>query len=214
MENSNGFLARPKLCCGYVDQMGAKLPRLAAFQAFWLLAVGFCLFFSSASAALNPRSTARPDFCDLDGPVYTTLATNGILYVGGEFSYTARPGSRLLAMDRYTGEIDASFPIFQGAGIYTLLDDGAGGWFVGGEFDSVGSVPATNLVHILADNRLDSAFLPNPGGPVRALAYDGTNVFFAGDFTRVAGSSRGRKSLSRSLVRLAANKALPALLPA
>src|SRR3954447_10968609 len=141
--------------------MGAKLPRLAAFQAISVLVLVYSFCSPATGATLNPRATPRPDFWDVDGTVHALLATNGIVYVGGEFSYVSGQGSRLLAVDRYTGEVDPSFPSFYGSAIYALLDDGAGGWFVAGDFDRVGVVPATNFVHILADNTVDLAFGPN-----------------------------------------------------
>ena len=48
--------------------------------------------------------------------------------------------------------------------------DGAGGWFVGGNFTFVGPERRPQIVHILSDGRIDSAWTGRVDGRVMALA--------------------------------------------
>jgi len=169
--------------------MGSRRPRLVYFQGIWLLVA--ILFLKSAAVAGDFRASPRPDFWTADGAVYSILATNGRVYIGGDFSYVAPKGSRLLALDRYTGEIDHDFPAIYGSAVHIILDDGLGGWFVGGDFVQVGTLRITNLVHIASDSSIDTTFRPDPDGAVQTLALDGTILYMGGDFNRVSGVARG-----------------------
>src|SRR5205823_3915915 len=85
------------------------------------------------------------------------LATSGnTVYVGGEFSYVGpRSDGPLVRLDA-DGHADPSFPQVAGdpwqpATVRAIESDGAGGWFVGGRFSTVGGVALRNLAHIRAD---------------------------------------------------------------
>ncbi len=166
-------------------------PSLVGFQGICLLAALLCPG-SLASVQATQLATPRPDFWDADGPIHSIVATNGRIYVGGEFSYIAPKGSKLLAVDRYTGETDLDFPPIYGAAVHSIIDDNNGGWFIGGEFIQVASTRITNLVHILPDNSIDASFRPNPDGPVQILLLDGATLFLGGDFAYVSGTARTR----------------------
>ncbi|MDW8030016.1 MAG: hypothetical protein RMK94_16685, partial [Armatimonadota bacterium] len=74
-----------------------------------------------------------------------------------------------------------------------VVSDGAGGWFVGGNFTQVGSVSRTNIVHILPDGSVNLSFLPaGANGIVRALARVGNYLYVGGDFTSIGGVARNR----------------------
>jgi hypothetical protein len=120
------------------------------------------------------------------------LATNGIVYVGGTFSYVAPKGSKLVSIDPFTGALEQGFPAIYGTSIYSIVEDGNGGWFVGGDFSLVGNSPRTNLVHILNNNTVDSAFQPNPNGAVRALALNGGTLYIGGEFSTMAAKPRSQ----------------------
>jgi trimeric autotransporter adhesin len=54
--------------------------------------------------------------------------------------------------------------------VYAMVDDGRGGWFIGGDFPTVGGVACPYLAHIRADGDLDRRWCPAPNAGVRALA--------------------------------------------
>ena len=160
----------------------------------WLL----CLLLGSivgaghAQGASGVTNLLRKDFWDADGTVNSVAAANGVVYVGGSFSYVAPKGRKVAALDAYTGQTLPDFPKIFGASIRAILDDGRGGWFLGGEFNQVGGLPRTNLVHVLNDNSVDPGFHPDPNDDVFALASDGNTLYVGGDFTFIGGQPRSR----------------------
>src|SRR6185295_8809899 len=103
----------------------------------------------------------RQDFWDVDGTINAILATNGTVYVGGSFTYAAPKGRKVAAVDVYTGQTFPDFPPVFGSAINSIIGDGNGGWFIGGNFTQVGAVARTNLVHVLSDNTVDAGFQPD-----------------------------------------------------
>ncbi len=70
------------------------------------------------------------------------------------------------------------------------ISDGAGGWYLGGDFSGIGDKSAGGLAHVLADGSLDPAFLPITDGLVSAIALVGGTLYVGGDFTKVGATSR------------------------
>ena len=56
--------------------------------------------------------------------------------------------------------------------MYAVVPDGAGGWYIGGDFAYVGGLPRNCLAHI-ASNFTVAAWNPNANAVVRALAVSG-----------------------------------------
>ncbi len=119
---------------------------------------------AEAQEAFVPTNSARQDFWDTDGRINAVVVTNGLVYVGGLCSYVAPNHGKAAAFDRYTGAIDSECPRIRGAAISAMVEDGNGGWFIGGEFSDVGGVRRSNLVHVLSDNSLDAGFDLHPDG--------------------------------------------------
>lgn len=134
----------------------------------------------------------RRDFWDVHGDATAVLATNGLVYVGGRFNYVSTKGRKLSVFDIYTGLEDPAFPAIEGRAIHAIVPDGAGGWYMGGLFVSVGGVPRTNLVHILPNYTVDPNFAPNPNDRVRSLTLVTGLLYVGGDFTAIADLPRAR----------------------
>ncbi len=75
--------------------------------------------------------------------------------------------------------------------VNAVAADGTGGWYLGGDFRSVGGVPRTDLAHVMSDGTLDPNWAPTTNGLVRALAVGADAVFAGGDFSAANGVSRG-----------------------
>src|SRR5262249_15462179 len=65
----------------------------------------------------------------------------------------------------------AGFPIVNGT-VLAAVSDGAGGWYIGGQFTSVGGSARSNLAHVLAGGSI-SPWDPGAHGLVRPLVLRG-----------------------------------------
>ena len=75
-----------------------------------------------------------------------------------------------------------AFPLVGGT-VNTSASDGAGGWFIGGNFSHVGGLPRYGLAHILADGNV-SDWQPYAYG-VSQLIVVGDTVYVSGVFTEI-----------------------------
>ena len=138
-----------------------------------------CLLWAApAHAAVTDTPDADPPVTDR--AVETIVRDGSTLYLGGDFTYVGRRTSlaRLGADGRSTG----TFPRVTDGAVEAILDDGAGGWYVGGTFATIGGADVPRLAHVRADGSVDAAFRPAPDGPVRALALAGGTLYVGGDF--------------------------------
>jgi hypothetical protein len=126
--------------------------------------------------------------------VFTQDGTD--LYLGGNFSAVGGTKAISLAsIDKTTGAGDSAFPSADGP-IETIVDDGSGGWFVGGKFKKIGGVARTSVAHILSDKTVDPDWNPEIIGDyasqptILKILVTGGSVFFSGQFKSVNGDSR------------------------
>jgi hypothetical protein len=112
---------------------------------------------------------------------WATLAAI-LLTAAGSAAATQR--SSLIAFDARTGKLVAGFPKVTGGQVYAVVDDGRGGWYVGGKFASIGGVHCPNLAHITAGVRksVDHGWCPRPDGTIRALLRVGSTLYVGGEF--------------------------------
>src|SRR5262249_35662656 len=75
-----------------------------------------------------------------------------------------------------------------GGEIDCAVSDGSGGWYIGGNFNSVGGIPRGGLAHIASDLTVGALNHPVEDGTVRCLALSGGVLYFGGDFLTVQGS--------------------------
>jgi hypothetical protein len=123
------------------------------------------------------------------GAVHTVTRAGRVAFVGGRFNAVA-PRTHV------TGgfvvlSVETSHRAMRNARVHgnvnAIVSDGAGGWFVGGNFTFVGSERRPQIVHLLADGRVDSAWTGRVNGRVLSLALVGPALYVGGEFTH-AGS--------------------------
>ncbi len=155
---------------------------LLLFAVGGLVLVGYC----GEAEAQN----IRRDFYVTDGPVDAELLSGNTLYLGGSFTRVAPATGGGIPLDPISGLSVKGFPKVLGI-VYAVVADGAGGWYIGGDFTSVGEVQRSNLAHILSDTTV-SAWDPgvDPGGFVFALAVNGGTVYAGGLFFSIGGQMR------------------------
>jgi hypothetical protein len=109
------------------------------------------------------------------------------VYLGGAFDYigpNTGHGSRVLGS---TGALQPGNQVVTGD-VRAAVPDGSGGWFVGGDFQRIGSTYQPSLAHILSNGML-ADWKPVPKGNVYALARVGGDLLVGGDFTEIGGAA-------------------------
>jgi hypothetical protein len=152
----------------------------------WAVIAGVLLAASPARAALP---TPVPDAAIVtDGTVAASAIAGSTLYLGGSFTAAGPRTGPLAALDPATGALGAGLPEVTGGSVSALVADGAGGWFIGGDFIAVGGVPASGLAHVRANGTLDTSFDVWLDGPVGALALEGGRLYVGGSFSQANGA--------------------------
>lgn len=123
-----------------------------------------------------------------DGPVNAIASANGVVYVGGDFHYVGPNVDQLAMLDANTGALRPGMPAIDGA-IKHILPDGTGGWFLQGDFNTIGSAPRKYLAHMLADGSLTPLSI-SPNDAVTAIARLGNTLYLGGSFSMLNGQPR------------------------
>jgi hypothetical protein len=161
-----------------------------AFVATALAAIGLL----GPNRAQAQSSIPRDETWVTNGTVYAIARTPDTVYIGGTFTYVGPCTGSGVPISADTGELVAPFPKVNGA-VLASVPDGAGGWFIGGEFTNVGGLARNYIAHILPNGLVDSGWDPNARGGfpetyVYALAVSGSTVYVGGYFTRIGGQAR------------------------
>ncbi|MBP7777923.1 MAG: fibronectin type III domain-containing protein [Acidobacteria bacterium] len=148
------------------------------------------LVIPATPAAPEPAPLSRLNWV-FDGAVQSAARVGDVLYVGGLFRAVAPAANALpplYALSQTTGAVTGpGFPAIDGP-VSVIEPDGAGGYFVGGEFTALAGVAQAYLAHLLADGTFDPVFRPVVDGPVVHLARIGGSLFLAGSFWDVGGT--------------------------
>lgn len=157
----------------------------------WLL-FPLLLLLCALPAAFG-ASVADASFWVTNGPVYATATNQQTLYIGGDFRYVGPVTGAGAAVKLSDGSRESDMPKVEGV-IHVAVADGSGGWYIGGQFTSVGGVARANIAHIRSSKAVDTTFNPGTNGVVYALALSGdfTTLYVGGDFTSAGGLSRRR----------------------
>jgi trimeric autotransporter adhesin len=161
------------------------------------------IFTASLGAGAPANAGTLPNTPELayvtDGTVNAVVRSADTIYIGGQFSRVG-PRTGPAVEVALTGvqnpglpQVSGSGPNFSGGavtGLRAVIDDGAGGWYIGGIFSHVGGIARTNVAHILADHSVDPSFNPVLDGSVTALALSGSTLYMAGMFTLIDESPR------------------------
>src|SRR5438094_9899982 len=114
------------------------------------LALVVSLAIVAAAPAAGWAQSVRTDFWITNGQVNAQVLRGNTLYVGGSFSFVGPVTGAGVPVDAGTGAPASGFPAVNGS-VMSAVPDGAGGWFIGGQFTSVGTSVRANLAHVLSD---------------------------------------------------------------
>ncbi|MBI5772515.1 MAG: tandem-95 repeat protein [Verrucomicrobia bacterium] len=126
----------------------------------------------------------RVNFPVANGPIFTMTETNNTLFIGGGFTEV---GTNSGKADAFYATNDAAVGTFPQVDrqVFAVIPDGAGGWYLGGDFTTVGGLPRSRLAHVLAGGTVDPGFTAQVDSTVSALYLNGTNLYVGGLFVRV-----------------------------
>jgi hypothetical protein len=128
------------------------------------------------------------------GGIQAMVRVGRAVYVGGEFGRIANRTGSGIVVSAKSGEMERVRAEIAGGPVNAVVADGAGGWYVGGSFTTVGGVHRSGLAHVLVDGRLDPVFAPPAVGDIRRLT-------LAGNILVAAAARHDGKAEARALDR-------------
>lgn len=143
-----------------------------------------------ASAGAVPNPFPVPAWTT-DGSVDALAVSGGTTYLGGRFTQVGPRTGPGAGLDASTG-LDLGLAEVGPGLVLAVAPDGAGGWYIGGTFSTVGALTRQNVAHIRTDGSVDPSFDAQPVGYTRvdALAVIGSTVYVGGQFTSIGGQPR------------------------
>jgi len=195
----------------------ARRPRRALTLA---LAVGLTLagqaeaqvgFEAGVSKFHTPTwGTNKIDPTPYSGLIWDIAVKGDTAYLGGEFTSLAPSLELAGAIDGASGLPQPGFPKLETGEVKVAVPDGAGGWYIGGNFKITLGPTDTRvaLARIRADGTVDPQWKPQfaaqqqSPSTVWALAVSANYVYIGGDFTKfqappTGGSAAVRNHLAR-----------------
>ncbi|HVM48036.1 MAG TPA: hypothetical protein VMU04_08415 [Candidatus Acidoferrum sp.] len=172
--------------CPYC-RTGRGQTNLQAILSQSILIVAFCL--AAAPVHGQPARTDDRRFWMPDGPINAILPVSNTVYIAGDFTYLGPRTGPAALFDSSTGNLLAVPPRISNT-LKAVVPDGAGGWFIGGNFTNIGTMVITNVAHLNSDLSLDTHWNARMISTiVNALALDSGTLYVGGTFTRVGGQS-------------------------
>ena len=121
-----------------------------------------------------------------NGPIFDMERMGNTLYVAGSFDKVgySTGSAALIPIGDTLPNLD--LPNIDGK-VLTSVPDGTGGWYIGGEFTYLNSLPRHYFAHILPSMSVDTTFKPNPDGRINTLAIKDNKLYVGGGFTHIFG---------------------------
>ena len=156
-------------------------------KIFLISALLFLLICTSQS--ISQSNSPNPNaWAVYSGAVRTVAAYGDYVYMGGDFKYVGPKTGCLVKVSANTILVDNAFPKVEG-NVVTAVGDGNGGWYVGGNFNSIGGVTRNNIARINSDGTVHP-WNPNSNLIVNQIVLSGNDIFVSGGFSFIGGQSR------------------------
>ena len=106
------------------------------YRSFSILLAALLLAGLALTAPLPQPAQAtggvNTNLWSTDGPVYSTLLSGNILYIGGDFTHVGPAVHNFGAVDKLSGEPDLGWPSISAMpgndDVFSIVPDGRGGW--------------------------------------------------------------------------------------
>ena len=145
---------------------------------------------------INRMSTPNPfggtyALSDIDKRrmVGVSAVVGNTMYIGGNFTYLGPNTGTGVVMSTDGSQLFSPKKWRVNGPVFASVADGAGGFYIGGEFTKVGDSLRTNLAHINSQGVPD-AWYPQVNNMVKAMAIKNDTLFIGGQFTTVNGQGR------------------------
>ncbi len=158
-----------------------------------LAAVTACLPTAPAWAR---SSTPDSGVYVTNGTVNAVVTSGATTYIGGKFTQVGPPTGPAVGTNSSGSDLGWA-RVWGGTGVINdVVGDGSGGFYIGGNFTTVGGTACKNLAHIQSNGTLQSSWCPNPNGTVNVLALSGTTLYVGGAFTTIGVGAPTRERLA------------------
>lgn len=172
---------RPRPAC----RPGPKGPPMSMSQRTLSAAALVCALWSAAAAQTVDRKLWVPN-----QTVDSSARHGNTVYIAGIFTSVGPYTGSGVSLNAATGIRQAGFPEVIGT-VRDAVSDGAGGWFIGGDFTEVGGQARVNLAHVGADLAV-RPWNPGTNAVVQVLLRQGSTLYVGGQFSILAGVARSR----------------------
>ncbi len=108
-------------------------------------------------------------------------------YVGGLFTAFGGKGVSNLVRLNYDGTYDPSFDVGIGPDgvVKTIVSDGMGGVFIGGQFNNFNGILVNKFAHLSQDGSVDTSYSISFNSSIETMLLSGNRLFVGGAFTIV-----------------------------
>lgn len=151
--------------------------------------VSLLLCLSTLHSTAAPDNNPLADFWIANNQVNAIVETNGLVYLGGNFTYVGPNTGPGGVVNATNGAPDTGWPRVSGDtatpehGVYKVIPDGAGGWVVAGFFRSVGGLQREGVTRLRSDKTVDTNFNANVASvnAILTLARSGNTFYLGGE---------------------------------
>jgi hypothetical protein len=150
----------------------------------WMVSLTI-LFLSLSGLTFSQKF--NPASITTNGTVQVMEQDSLHIYIGGSFTSAGYRASGLANINE-AQNVNPEFPNLNGTA-NVIIDDGKGGYYVGGHFLEAGK---NHLMRLFPDYTIDPNFTPNPNNSVHTLFLDGETLYVGGVFTQVNGQPQNR----------------------
>jgi len=178
---------------------------IAGITAVGTGALGLLVLTTATPAAAlegTVPSTVAPSW-QTNGAVSAIAATNGVVYIGGDFTSVRPPGAaagsgevardHLAAFNASTGALMTGFTHSVNAAVKVLSVSADGATvYAGGDFTTVDGTTRNRIASFTASSGALTSFNPNANGNVDGIAAAGSAVYVAGSFSTIGGRAEQR----------------------
>lgn len=170
-----------------VIYVGGEFTSIGGLERFKIAAV---------DTGIGNATSWDPKVNTTNSMIKTIIATDSIIYVGGQFSTIGGQNrNSFAALDKYTGKAnDWRLSIVNSFGGTSIADMVLNGsiMYISGNFDGLGGQTRRLLGAVDINTRVATSWNPNPNNAVNKIKVRGNTIYVQGSFSYIGGEARNR----------------------